>query len=183
MWVLRFTHQPLYLRRKSFCIHSCSPFRDSIDAALKCKPGAAPASALRSHPTSNVICEMAINRCSLFWAVTQCMLIVVYRRFGRAYRPHFQRFTQYKKNPENRWKRVYVGRSVNCVTTQKMEDIHMATKVWDLAWILTFWRRTFLFQILAHPVFKMWVIQKPNKVALWNKRHFEGENMEIIQHV
>ena len=41
----------------------------------------------------------------------------------------------------------------------------------------------FLFQILAHPVFKMWVIQKPNKVALWNKRHFEGERMEIIQHV
>jgi hypothetical protein len=41
----------------------------------------------------------------------------------------------------------------------------------------------FFFQILAHPVFKMWVIQKPNKVALWNKRHFEGEKMEIIQHV
>ena len=37
---------------------------------------------------------------------------------------------------------------------------------------LTFWRRVFL-QILAHPVFKMWVIQKPNKVALWNKWHFE----------
>ena len=34
----------------------------------------------------------------------------------------------------------------------------------------------FFFQILAHPVFKMWVIQKPNKVALWNKRHFEGKN-------
>ena len=31
--------------------------------------------------------------------------------------------------------------------------------------ILTFWRRI-IFQILAHPVFKMWVIQKPNKVAL-----------------
>ena len=44
---------------------------------------------------------------------------------------------------------------------------------------LTFWRRTF-FQILAHSVFKMWVMQKPNKVALWNKRHFEGEKMEII---
>ena len=41
----------------------------------------------------------------------------------------------------------------------------------------------FLFQILALPVFKMWVIQKPNNVALWNKRHFEGEKMEIIQHV
>ena len=41
----------------------------------------------------------------------------------------------------------------------------------------------FFFQILAHPVFKMWVIQKPNKVALWNKRHFEGKKMEITQHV
>ena len=48
---------------------------------------------------------------------------------------------------------------------------------------LTFWRRTFFFQILAHPVFKMWVIQKPNKVALWNKWHFEEKKMEIIQHV
>ena len=37
---------------------------------------------------------------------------------------------------------------------------------------LTFWRQI-PFQILAHPVFKMWVIHKPNKVALWNKRHFE----------
>ena len=41
---------------------------------------------------------------------------------------------------------------------------------------------TDFFQILAHPVFKMWVIQKPNKVALWNKRHFEEKKMEIIQH-
>ena len=41
----------------------------------------------------------------------------------------------------------------------------------------------FFLQILACPVFKMWVIQKPNKVALWNKRHFEEEKMEIIQHV
>ena len=47
---------------------------------------------------------------------------------------------------------------------------------------LTFWLRTFL-QILAQPVIKMWVIQKPNKVALWNKRHFEEKKMEIIQHV
>ena len=42
---------------------------------------------------------------------------------------------------------------------------------------------TEFFQILAHPVFKMWVIQKPSKVALWNKRHFEEKKMEIIQHV
>ena len=47
---------------------------------------------------------------------------------------------------------------------------------------LTFWRRIF-FKILVHPVFKMWVIQKPKTVALWNKRHFEEKKMEIIQHV
>ena len=41
----------------------------------------------------------------------------------------------------------------------------------------------FFFQTLAHPVFKMWVIQKPNKVTLWKKWHFEEEKMEIIQHV
>ena len=39
------------------------------------------------------------------------------------------------------------------------------------------------FLILARPVFKMWVIRKPNKVALWNKRHFEEKKMEIIEHV
>ena len=48
---------------------------------------------------------------------------------------------------------------------------------------LTFWWWIFFLQILAHPVFKMWVIQKPNKVALWNKQHFEEKKMEIIQHV
>ena len=41
----------------------------------------------------------------------------------------------------------------------------------------------FFFSNFSTPVFKMWVIQKPNKVALWNKRHFEEEKMEIIQHV
>ena len=37
----------------------------------------------------------------------------------------------------------------------------------------------FFFQILAHPVFKMWVIQKPNTVALWNKRHFEEKKKRL----
>ena len=29
------------------------------------------------------------------------------------------------------------------------------------------------FLIFAHPVYKMWIIQEPNKLALWNKLHFE----------
>ena len=30
---------------------------------------------------------------------------------------------------------------------------------------------------------KMWIIQEPKKVALWNKRHFEEEKTESVQHV
>jgi hypothetical protein len=29
----------------------------------------------------------------------------------------------------------------------------------------------FYIQILAQPVRKMWIIQEPKKVALWNKRY------------
>ena len=28
------------------------------------------------------------------------------------------------------------------------------------------------FFILAHPVYKMWIIQEPNTLELWNKLHF-----------
>ena len=31
----------------------------------------------------------------------------------------------------------------------------------------------FFFLILAQPVYKMWIIQEPNKLAFWNKLHFE----------
>ena len=41
----------------------------------------------------------------------------------------------------------------------------------------------FFFLILAHPVYKMWIIQEPKKVALWNKRNFEEKKMESVQHV
>ena len=38
---------------------------------------------------------------------------------------------------------------------------------------LTFWRRNCFFSILAHSVYKMWIIQEPNTLELWNKLHFE----------
>ena len=31
------------------------------------------------------------------------------------------------------------------------------------------------FLILAHPVYKMWIIREPNTLELWNKLHFEEE--------
>jgi len=46
---------------------------------------------------------------------------------------------------------------------------------------LTFWRNNYFFLILAHPVYKTWIIQEPNTLKLWNKLHFEGKkNGEYI---
>ena len=41
------------------------------------------------------------------------------------------------------------------------------------------------FLILAHPVYtrKMWIIREPNKLALWNKLHFEEKKTGSIEHV
>ena len=41
----------------------------------------------------------------------------------------------------------------------------------------------FYIWILAQPVGKMRIIQEPNTVALWNKRHFEEKKTEIMQQV
>ena len=40
-----------------------------------------------------------------------------------------------------------------------------------------------IFLILAQSVYKMWIMQEPNKLALWNKLHFEQKKTEIIEHV
>ena len=34
------------------------------------------------------------------------------------------------------------------------------------------------FFILAHPIYKIWIIQEPNKLALRNKLHFEEKKTE-----
>jgi len=48
---------------------------------------------------------------------------------------------------------------------------------------LTFWRPNYFFLILAHPVYRMWIVQEPNTLELWNKLHFEEQKTEIIKHV
>jgi len=47
---------------------------------------------------------------------------------------------------------------------------------------LTFWRRKYIL-ILAHPVYKMGIIQEPNMLELWNKLHFEEEKTENVYRV
>ena len=38
----------------------------------------------------------------------------------------------------------------------------------------------FFFLILAHPVYKMWIIREPNKLELRNKLHFEEEKKRTV---
>jgi hypothetical protein len=40
-----------------------------------------------------------------------------------------------------------------------------------------------IFLILAHTVYKMWIIQEPNMLELWNELHFEEKKTESIHHV
>ena len=40
-----------------------------------------------------------------------------------------------------------------------------------------------IFLLLAHPVYKMRIIQEPNTLELWNKLHFEEKKTESIYHV
>jgi hypothetical protein len=35
------------------------------------------------------------------------------------------------------------------------------------------------FLILAHSVYKMWIIQEPNKLELWNKLHFKEKKWRV----
>ena len=39
------------------------------------------------------------------------------------------------------------------------------------------------FFILAHPVYKTWIIQEPNKLELWNNLHFEEKKTDSEYHV
>ena len=50
-------------------------------------------------------------------------------------------------------------------------------------WTLNLLAPELFFQILAHPVYKMWIKQEPNMSQLWNKLHFEEKKTESIYHV
>jgi len=48
---------------------------------------------------------------------------------------------------------------------------------------LSFGEGIIFFYILAHPVYKMWIIQEPNTLELWNKLQFEEEKKKSIHRV
>ena len=54
--------------------------------------------------------------------------------------------------------------------TKTLYHFHIPENFFDAN--LTLWRRNY-FLILAHSVYKMWIMQEPIKLELWNKLHFE----------
>ena len=60
------------------------------------------------------------------------------------------------------------------------------TKAWQLLLVrleINLLAPELFFLILAHPVYKMWIIQKPTTLELWNKLDFEEKITESIYHV
>ena len=94
--------------------------------------------------------------------------------------------------PLLRWK--FLNKFMPCIIfitlPKQLENSKFSTCSWSIMNCiitrftnLTFWRRNYFFLILAHPVYKMWIIQVPNKLELWNKLHFEEKKPESIHHV
>ena len=55
----------------------------------------------------------------------------------------------------------------------------------EIEWVLsqsdlTFWCRNYFFFNFCTPVYKMWIIQEPNKLELWNKLHFEEKKKRRV---
>ena len=62
--------------------------------------------------------------------------------------------------------------------------MHRGLKQGVCVWLINPLAPELLFLISAHPVYKMWIIQEPKKLALWNKLHFEEEKKtESTEHV
>ena len=61
-------------------------------------------------------------------------------------------------------------------------DVHIETPAFTPN-IVNLLAPELFFLILAHSVYKMWIIQEPNKLELWNKLHFKEKKTESIHHV
>ena len=68
---------------------------------------------------------------------------------------------------------LYLCRNFKNTLTCSVATIHSCLAA-SLSSTLTFWRRNYYFLILAHPVYKMWIIQEPNvrimkQTAFWRE--------------
>ena len=79
----------------------------------------------------------------------------------------FQYFTHFQCSfPES-------GKSVTHITRSFQSFIRKSWRALNLL------APELFFLILTHPVYKMWIIQEPNTLELWNKLHFEEEKRRV----
>ena len=130
---------------------------------------------------------------SAYWPDT-CIRHWILVRFGKSKLSHYLKVKHTFQWSESESIYVY---GVNAKETELEVPKWMTFKSWS-KWqvgapldtiigrlplpLLTFWRRNYFFLILAHSVYKLWIIQVPNTLDLWNKLHFEEEKMDSIYH-
>ena len=78
---------------------------------------------------------------------------------------------------------IYVLYGSVCFLKSPIVSPIKSTSPHQMSQNLTFWSRNYFFLILAHSVYKMWIIQEPSMLELWNKLHFEEEKMDSIHRV
>ena len=78
-------------------------------------------------------------------------------------------------------------RSCLVLQFQSAEVSRTVTSSFEWSWTISvnvnLLAQELFFLILAHTVNKMWIIQEPNKLELWNKLHFKEKKTESIHHV
>ena len=62
------------------------------------------------------------------------------------------------------------------ILTSMLWNLHYTS---NRPWELNLLALELFFLILAHSVYKMWIIQGPNKLELWNKLHFKEKKQRV----
>ena len=147
----------------------------------------------------------------VFWDMTHCQIAVSYRRLGRSNNTPRQLISQktpifmacYLSRP---WSGLAYSQQpqlmcltfhCHCLRLQTTQstfcfihpgeglDVAVQTTIENIlrSFCLNLLAPELFFLILAPSIYKMWIIQEPNELELWNKLHFKEKKTESIHHV
>jgi len=114
----------------------------------------------------NAFNKRSLGICFLFWTKVMLFLITILTRY-------FSEFTLWQVT-------ALRAKETPSVLQQNVESSPLCRASKDCINLMA---PELFFLILAHPVYKMWIIQEPNTLELWNKLHFEEKKTENIYHV
>ena len=125
-------------------------------------------------------------RSAIFGDFSRYRMIIPYWHFGTTYCDlwSWQRYVPKRRCGFTTLRCVQSQNSadlVKCLTCEVQRATLLRPKNIPLYTINLLAPEFFFFLILAHSVYTMWIIQKPNTLDLWNKLHFQEEkNGEYI---